>query len=134
MILLKRRVLFSVLVIMLLTAATIFFSFNARDPNKKKIAIPLEIHLVQYIHMLTDRHFREENGIEYDAKFLAREKEVLFVLGKNLNHSLVKTVHIIAEDKTLVERYLKSQKLNNWEKILVYHNGKPCFQIHFRVP
>ena len=126
MILLKRRVLYFVLVIMLLTAATIFFSFNARDPNKKKIAMPLEIHLVQYIHMLTDRHFREENGIEYDAKFLAREKEVLFVLGKNLNHSLVKTVHIIVEDKTMVERYLKSQKLNNLEKIIVYHNGKPC--------
>ena len=88
--------------------------------------VPLEINLVQYIHMLTDRHLREESGSEFDTQFLAREKEVLFVLGKNLNHSLVKTVHIIAEDKTMVERYLKSQSLNNWDKIVVHHNGKPC--------
>ena len=126
MIILKKRVLFFVLVIMLLTAASIFFSFNARDPPKKKIAMPMEIHLVQYIHMITVRYLREENGSEFDAKFLSREKEVLFVLGKNLNHSLVKTVHIIAEDKTMAERYLQSQRLNNWDKIIVYHNGKPC--------
>ena len=36
------------------------------------------------------------------------------------------TVHIIAEDKTMVERYLKSQRLNNWDKIVVHHNSKPC--------
>ena len=88
--------------------------------------VPVEINLVQYIHMLTDRHLREESGSEFDAQFLAREKEVLFVLGKNLNHSLVKTVHIIAEDKTMVERYLISKRLNNWDKIVVHHNGKPC--------
>ena len=58
---------------------------------------------------------------------LQRVDEELFVLRKNLNHPLVRSVHLLAENRTALDEFLRNKGLGIWfEKIHIHENGRPA--------
>ena len=85
-------------------------------------------HVVTYLHSITllCRNIEESERHKINSSaVLQRADEELFVLRKNLNHPLVKSVHLLAENKTALDIFLRNKGLGSWsEKIHIYENGR----------
>ena len=71
--------------------------------------VPLHIHLVTVMFKTTSK----------DRKLNLREQEHATVLQRNLNHSLITSVHIITADKVTMEEHLRGLDLPNRHKVVV---------------
>ena len=82
---------------------------DTNGASTEKPVTPLSINLVIVLYRSTS------NG----TKLKLREQEHAIVLRRNLNHSLVNSVHIITDDKGAMEEYLRGLDLPNRHKIVV---------------
>ena len=81
--------------------------------TSKNTSNALQINLVTFYHSITVFTRVENHSINsFEAKFLQRVSEELFVLQKNLHHPLIAKVHILAEDAdTLMDFLIKRIRL-----------------------
>ena len=84
-------------------------------------SIPMEINLVIYMHSVTAATDFHQRNV---TRFFEREKEILLVLQRNLQHPLIKRIHLLAENSTLAKNYFKGKNLSNFEKLVIYHNNR----------
>ena len=77
------------------------------------------LHLVTYHHSISLASQKDATLKMHD-----RLKEEMFVLRKNLQHPLVVNVHIIAANKTLLEKALRKEEIYD-KKIIIHDNGRP---------
>ena len=92
--------------------------------TSKNISNDLQIDLVTFYHSITVFTRVENHSVNsFEAKFLQRVSEELFVLQKNLHHPLIAKVHILAEDADTLMDFLIENKIN-LQKIVVHNNKK----------
>ena len=84
-------------------------------------SIPMEINLVIYMHSVTVAEDFHQRNV---TRFFEREKEILLVLQRNLQHPLIKRIHLLSENSTLAKNYFKGKNLSNFEKLVIYHNNR----------
>ena len=86
------------------------------------------MHIVTYYHSLTLRNRKtqgDEDKQNSKAAFLQRVQEELFALQKNLNHSHVEMVHLLAENGTTLSNILRKEGLGSWMwKIHIHEIGR----------
>ena len=99
-------------------------------PKERTTAAPIEINLVTYMHILTaHRNLTDAEkrlGSKFHAMALKRKAEVYLVVQKNLNHPLVKSFHVLVENKSVAEEAIRKQALQNADKIVIHENGRPA--------
>ena len=81
----------------------------------------MEINLVIYMHSVTVAEDIHQRNV---TRFFEREKEILLVLQRNLQHPLIKRIHLLSENSTLARNYFKGKNLSNFEKLVIYHNNR----------
>ena len=77
------------------------------------------LHFVTYHHSITLTSQKEAT-----PKINDRVKEVMYVLQKNLQHPLVISMHVIAANKTLLEKALRKEGVGD-DKFSIYDNSRP---------
>ena len=77
------------------------------------------LHFVTYHHSITLTSQKEAI-----PKINDRVKEEMYVLRKNLQHPLVTSMHVIAANKTLLEKALRKEGVGD-DKVSIYDNGRP---------
>ena len=77
------------------------------------------LHFVTYHHSITLTSQKEAT-----PKINDRVKEEMYVLRKNLQHPLVTSMHVIAANKTLLEKALRKEGVGD-DKISIYDNSRP---------
>ena len=77
------------------------------------------LHFVTYHHSII---LASQNNTS--SKFQDRVKEEMHVLRKNLQHPLVTNMHVIAANKTLLEKAMKKEDVNA-KNIIIYDNRRP---------
>ena len=90
----------------------------------KYTSTELQINLVTFYHSITVFTRVDNHSVNsFEASFLQRVSEELFVLQKNLDHPLIAKVHILAEDEDRLVDFFMKNKIN-LQKIVVHSNGK----------
>ena len=74
----------------------------------------LSIHLVTVVYTTTSS----------ETKLQSRQKEHATVLQRNLNHSLISSVHIITASRKEMEEYLRGLDLQNRHKVVVVESNQ----------
>ena len=77
------------------------------------------LHFVTYHHSISLASQKDTTLKVHD-----RLKEEMFVLRKNLQHPLVVNIHVIAANKTLLEKALRKEEIDD-KKIIIHDNRRP---------
>ena len=76
--------------------------------TSKNTSTKAQINLVTFYHSITVfTRVKNHSVNRFEAKFLQRVSEELFVLQKNLHHPLITKVHILAEDEDTLHTFQK---------------------------
>ena len=139
-----KQLVWMILILLVISAKVLLYRYNNRSratflstatghqptescsskDTSKNTSNELQINLVTFYHSITVFTRVENHSINsFEAKFLQRVSEEVFVLRKNLHHPLIAKVHILAEHKNLLMDFLIEKK-TNLQKIVIHNNGK----------
>ena len=139
-----KQLVWMILILLVISAKVLLYRYNNRSratflstatghqptescsskDTSKNTSNELQINLVTFYHSITVFTRVENHSINsFEAKFLQRVSEELFVFQKNLHHPLIAKVHILAEQENLLMDFLIKKKIN-LQKIVVHNNWK----------
>ena len=123
----KKSPCFQVLALLILISVVILY-YNKTNIDQIKAASTVTTRTAPQnhgLHFVTYHHsIMLDSQNDGSSKFQDRVKEEMYVLQKNLEHPLVNSMHIIAANKTFLEKTLRKENVNT-KKIIIYDNGRP---------
>jgi hypothetical protein len=123
----KRKVYFK----LFLVSGSIFIICGIAAILINRYDYPAGIHVITNFPLMTEKPWNEGQTDTNRARLWQRQEEIEETLQKNLNHTLVTTVHLLV-NQPLAEQRLSEQNFHNKHKLFVHRiNALPKYRDFF---